>query len=662
MLEKESAFVQDTLFNWGEFMRRSICYCEPSLALAGEVNTWKFSYTTATSLPKGTRLKFDLSSRGREIDWEIPSPATKDKKNTIWAETPEGKVLLAKEMSKPEAPTPSFEFVLPSEIKAGDTFSIFIGTPEKNREEASKKGNRAQTSTQRRRPFYLYIDPKGKGDYRDPEIFSLDVRGNQLKNIRIIAPSLVAKNKRFDVVIRFEDIFGNLTNNAPEGTLVEVSYEHLRENLNWKLFVPETGFINVPNLYFNEPGIYRIQLRNLKNQEVFYSAPIKCFAETDKSIFWGVLHGESEKIDSAENIEACLRQFRDEKNMQFFASSSFESSEETSNEVWKTVATQTAEFNEDFRFTTFLGLQWFNEAPEEGLRQIIYAKDNKPILRKKDAKTNALKKIYKSHTPKDLISIPCFAMAKGLETTFIDFDPEYERVVEIYNAWGSSECTAKEGNPRPIISEGKKGIFESEKGSLRKALNNNCRFGFVAGGLDDRGVYSELFESDQVQYSPGMTAIVAIEQTREALYQALINRSCYATTGKRIVLGFSIANASMGSELNTKSKPGLNFNRHITGFVAGTAPIKEILFIRNGKPFHTIHPKQEHYEFAFDDTEPLSKLLLSSPGDKPRFAYYYMRVMQEDGHMAWGSPIWIDQTEASLAPSNNKKPKKPSTK
>jgi hypothetical protein len=638
-------------------MRRSICYCVPNHVLAGEVDTWQFSYTTSTSLPKGTRFKFDLQSKGRDIDWEIPSANFKDKKNVIWAETSEGKVIPAKEVNKADAYTSYFEFTLPNEIKAGDTFSIFMGSPEKNKEEARKKGNRAQTSIQRRRPFYLYIDPKGKGDYRDPEIFTMDVRGNVLKNIRIIAPSLVSKNKRFDVIIRFEDIFGNLTNNAPEGTLVEVSYEHLRENLNWKLFVPETGFINVPNLYFNEPGIYKLQLRNLKTNDVFFSAPIKCFADTDKSIYWGVLHGESEKIDSAENIEACLRYYRDEKNMQFFASSPFESIEETSNEIWKTISTQTAEFNEDYRFITFLGFQWFNEAPEEGLRHVIYSKDNKPIMRKKDMKTNALKKIYKSHTPKDLISIPSFTMAKGFETTFVDFDPDYERVVEIYNAWGSSECLAKEGNPRPILAEGKKGIAETEKGSIRRALNNNCRFGFVAGGLDDRGVFDELYEN-QVQYSPGMTAIIAIEQTREALYQALINRSCYATTGERIVLGFSIANASMGSELNTKSKPGLSFNRHITGFVAGTAPIKEILFIRNGKAFHTIHPKQAHHEFAFDDSEPLSKILLTPSNEKPPFVYYYVRVIQEDGHMAWSSPIWIDHTETAAAPTNGKKNKK----
>lgn len=647
-------------------MRRSICYSEPSLALAGEVSNWKFSYTTATSLPKGTRLKFDLASNGREIDWEIPTTTLKTKKNTIWMELSDGKAISAKELQKPGDVAPSFEFVLPTEVQAGETLAIFMGTTEKSKEEISEKGNRCQTSLQRRRPFYLYIDPKGKGDYRDPEIFTIDVRGNVLKNIRIITPSLVAKNKRFDVTIRFEDIFGNLTNNAPEGTLVEVSYEHLRDNLNWKLFIPETGFINVPNLYFNEPGIYRIQLRNLKTNDAFFSAPIKCSVESDKSIYWGLLHGESEKVDSAENIEGCLRYFRDERNNQFYASSSFENAEETPNDTWKTISTQIAEFNEEYRFITFLGFQWFNASADEGLRHVLYSKDSKPILRKKEMKTSTLKKMYKSHTPKELISIPSLTMAKGFETTFVDFDPEYERVVEIYNAWGSSECTAKEGNPRPIAINGKTGVIESEKGSIRKALNNNLRFGFVAGGLDDRGVYGDFYESDQIQYSPGLTAIIALEQTRDALFQALVNRSCYATTGERIVIGFFIAGAPMGSELNTKAKPGLGFNRHMTGFVAGNGPIKEIAFIRNGKIFHTINPKEPHFEFAVDDSEPLSKIALSSSDkDKPPFVYYYMRVLMENGHMAWSSPIWVDHTEVLApiaAPAAPKKAKKASSK
>lgn len=638
-------------------MRRSICMVEPSLCFAGEVSNWKFIYTTSVALSKGTKIKFDLQSKGREIDWQIPEVNLKEKGNLIWGVMPDEKVVAAKALESSDSIVPDFEFVLPSEIKIGESFTICLGSPDPDRKKAKELGSRCQTILQRRRPFQLFIDPKGKGDYKDPEIFTLDVKGNKLHMIRIIAPSVVVKNKRFDLVLRFEDEYGNLTNNTPEGTLIELTYEHLRENLSWKLFIPETGFLSLPNLYFNEAGVYKIQLENLLTHEKFYSYPIKCFTEQDKSLFWGLLHGESDRVDSAENIETCLRHIRDEKSLQFFSSSSFESIEETSNEVWKTVSTHITEFNEENRFATFLGMQWRSELPEEGLRTFVFAKDNKPILRKKDPKNSGLKKIYKGLTPKELISIPSFSMAKGFGTNFDDFTPEFERVVEIYNAWGSSECLEKEGNLRPITSNGKKGITEWAEGSIRKALNRNLRFGFVAGGLDDRDIFSEFYEGDQVQYSPGLTGVMAQEHTRESIFAALYNRSCYATTGERIILGFFIAGIPMGSEISTKVKPGLVYNRYITGYVAGTSPIEEIQIIRNGSLVHTLHPKQSHLEFSFDDSEMITQLAIEPEGDAPPFVYYYLRILQENGHIAWSSPIWIDLHDVQPQPLKKAKKK-----
>jgi hypothetical protein len=627
-------------------MRRSICLAEPSGCLAGEEQTFKFIYTPAANLPKGAKLRFDLATRERDMDWEIPQTNLKEKKNLIWAELPGGKTIAAKAIDKNDFFAPVYEFVLPAELKSGENFTVCIGTPLKSKD----SGSRAQTYVQRRRPFYLSIDPRGKTDFREQETFHVDVRGNVLKNIRIVAPSIVAKNKRFDVIVRFEDEFGNLTNNAPEGTLIELSYEHLRENLNWKLFVPETGFINLPNLYFNEPGVYKIQLYNSKTGDKFFSPPIKCFADTDISLYWGLLHGESEKVDTSENIESALRLFRDEKSLQFYATSCFESAEETPTDTWKTACQQTAEFNEDHRFNTFLGFQFMGEEPGEGLREVVFFKENKQIPRKKDSKTSSLQKLYKAFSTKEILSIPSFTMGKGYQTNFKEFDPNFERVVEIYNAWGSSECTAKEGNLRPIRSTSKSGVQETEDGSIIRALKNNCRFGFVAGGLDDRGIYADFYESDQVQYSPGLTAILAIEQTKEALLQALINRTCYATTGERMILGMTIAGAKIGGELNTKAKPGLVLNRHIIGYAAGTAPLKEVVLIRNGTPLKVFNPKEYHFDFAYDDSENLSKAVLSSPDDRPPFVFYYLRVVQADGHIGWTSPIWVDYPDLAAVP------------
>lgn len=637
-------------------MRRSICFTEPKYVFAGQTTTIKFVYSPANNLPKGSRLKFDPLSKGKEIDWEIPQAGTKGSGCPLTLLMPQGTIVSPKAIQGKSKICPQYEFVLPHEVKAGEEVCIYMGSQE------GQKGCRAQLHVQRRRPFHLYIDLKGSGDYKEPEVFTMDVKGNALDNIRVIAPSMVAKNERFDVVIRFEDCFGNLTSHAPEGTLIEFSYDQLRENLNWKLFVPETGFINLPNLYFNEIGVYRLKLNNTQKKQIFFSSPIKCIeSDNNQTIYWGNLHGESERFDASNQIESCLRHFRDDMAFHFYATSAFEAEEETSPEVWKNISLQISEFNEEDRFITYLGLQWFNDEPNEGLRQLIFTKDNKPLLRKKESKSTSLKKIYKSHTSKEIIGIPSLTMGSGMGYNFDDFNSEYEPVVEIYNAWGSSECTKAQGNLKPITANGKKGIEENESGSIRKALNYGHRFGFVGGGLDDRGVFSSFYESDQVQYTPGLTAIITSSQTRDSLIQALKDRSCYATTGARIIMNLEIAGLPIGCVISTKAKPGLLYNRYIKGSIIGTANIDKVEIIRNGHVIKTFQPKQDLFDFEFDENDMLDRHLIKSQVDESNFVYYYVRASQMDGHIGWTSPIWIEfhQQEQVVVPQ---KPLKKSNK
>lgn len=630
-------------------MRRSICYCEPSLVSAGETTSVKFVYTPSIDLPKGTKLKFDLLSKGREIDWEIPTANLKKPSNVIYLVIGDKKVVAGKEIATKNEIAPQYEFVLTEKVPAATPLTIVVGSPKPVGKEASAKGTVVQKNTQRRRPFHLYVDTSGKGKYTEPEVFTLDIRGNELQTIRLLTPSFVVKNKRFDIILRFEDEFGNLTNNAPEDTLVELSYENIRDNLNWKLFVPETGFITLPNLYFNEKGIYTICLKNPKTKQVFRSFPIKCFNENAKHLYWGLLHGESERYDSTENIDNCLRHFRDEKAMNFYATSPFEDSEEASPEGWKVISQTLTEFNEEDRFISFSSVQWNGAPHKEGLKQLLFFKETKQLPRKKENKGASIDKILKGSSPKDMLSIPTFTMAKGYEYDFKNWDPQFERVVEIYNSWGSSECLKKEGNEAPIKSSSKAGVQESAEGSIQKALLNNCRFGFVAGGLDDRGIYTDFYEGGQEQYPPGLTAIIANEHSRSALADALFNRSCYATTGERILLGLELAGNGMGKELSTVEKPGFMINRHLTGFVAGTSDIVKVEIIRNGKVIQTYEPDTGYsFEFEYDDMDSLEKVCIKPKDKKPPFVFYYIRAVQEDGHMAWSSPIWIDYIPVKL--------------
>jgi hypothetical protein len=115
-------------------------------------------------------------------------------------------------------------------------------------------------------------------------------------------------------------------------------------------------------------------------------------------------------------------------------------------------------------------------------------------------------------------------------------------------------------------------------------------------------------------------------------------------------MGFHIANASMGEVLSTKTKPGLAVNRHISAYVASTNNIKQIEIIRNGEVLKTFSPKDNRFEFTYDDMEAIDPIALVGNHQEFPFIYYFLRVTEVGGHTAWSSPIWVDVQESTASP------------
>ena len=64
--------------------------------------------------------------------------------------------------------------------------------------------------------------------------------------------------------------------------------------------------------------------------------------------------------------------------------------------------------------------------------------------------------------------------------------------------------------------------------------------------------------------------------------------------------------------------------------VIGTEPIRPIDIIKNQAFVLPRHNLESDVSFEFSDAEP-------TPGEN----YYYVRVQQDDGQIAWSSPIWV---------------------
>lgn len=62
----------------------------------------------------------------------------------------------------------------------------------------------------------------------------------------------------------------------------------------------------------------------------------------------------------------------------------------------------------------------------------------------------------------------------------------------------------------------------------------------------------------------------------------------------------------------------------------GTDSLQTVDIIRNAEIVHSFEPANDTFEATWTDPEP------DTGG-----GYYYVRVIQTDGEIAWGTPIWF---------------------
>jgi len=80
----------------------------------------------------------------------------------------------------------------------------------------------------------------------------------------------------------------------------------------------------------------------------------------------------------------------------------------------------------------------------------------------------------------------------------------------------------------------------------------------------------------------------------------------------------------MGSVFEVSGKPKIKFA------VNGTATITRVTLVRNETNYQVWEPNKRDFKKEFTDATPLNGA-----------NRYYLRVEQNDGNMAWSSPVWV---------------------
>jgi hypothetical protein len=175
--------------------------------------------------------------------------------------------------------------------------------------------------------------------------------------------------------------------------------------------------------------------------------------------------------------------------------------------------------------------------------------------------------------------------------------------------------------------------------SVQYALNQGYILGFVAGtdshyyGRNAFGKpgnwlkFLKFITGAPKLPGPGITGVYARSLTREDIWDALINRRTFATTGARIKVKFEIGGFFMGQVIPFEKIAPFP---HLSFEIKGTSQIAKIEVIKNSQVIHTVNPKSKSCQASLSDQQPLKY-----------HNYYYLRIHQQDGHMAWSSPVWI---------------------
>lgn len=193
-----------------------------------------------------------------------------------------------------------------------------------------------------------------------------------------------------------------------------------------------------------------------------------------------------------------------------------------------------------------------------------------------------------------------------------------ETLVEIYSALGMFEQT---GLHRPSSQE-TAGAFVAD------LMAAGARPGFIATSdsrLGTPGNPRPVRYGDH-RYPGGLTAVLAKELTREAVLEALRERRCYATTGMRYLLEFTVDGRPMGSEL---AVPRGHVAKVYGSLGSTTDWVRvEVVGPEGALQVLTPAPGSDVVEIEADVTV---------AGD----TWVYLRGVDELGGMAWSSPVWL---------------------
>jgi hypothetical protein len=200
--------------------------------------------------------------------------------------------------------------------------------------------------------------------------------------------------------------------------------------------------------------------------------------------------------------------------------------------------------------------------------------------------------------------------ATGMGTDWRDVNATYEPFVEIYQ--GHRQSYEYLGAPRSARRESESVGGWEPLGFIWNALAMQYRLGFQAS-------------SDHISTHISYAVALALDATRPAILDAFRRRHCYAATDN-IIMDVRSGEHLMGDEFAVEGPVQLSV------FIRGTSALARVDIIKDFRYVYSTEPRAAQVEFRWTDDE---------RGRPPGLSWYYVRAIQDNGELAWASPIWV---------------------
>lgn len=517
-----------------------VCLDPSGSVVAGSIGQWNLTFTVGSlGVDEGGTIKF---CQRFASDWEAPqfdSPAA-PAYTTIRGPGSAQLVprLESKGTDRPWSKCLTID-VIDGTLRPGDEIIVVLGD-----QSQGSPGIRAQTFIETAHEFRVLVDPTNAAVVRRvPSSPSVPIVAGPPVKLIAQMPSLVVAGETARCFVKGQDVWGNPT--EPPG------------HLQFKWLGTDGASMDAPGAFtFQSGGEGRVRAEG--GGLLTESNPVRTVKNPPRHrLWWADLHAQSDSTVGTGSEEEYFHFARYHARVDVAGHQGNDFQLDA--EKWKRINDAGEKLHEEGVFVVVPGYEWSANTWCGGDRNVWFRHPYPPIYRSShwqipevaaDDQSPAhpadrlFEKLKTAHAGEVLVGSHVGGRYADIQSYY---DQEVCRLIEVCSCWGVFEWMIQDAVERGYVF----GIMANSDG-------HKGRPGAEGPGAGQFGMWG------------GLTCILSEELSRESVFEALMERRCYATTGARLYLEADLDDRPMGSFFPADGE------RRLKARVTGTAPLESV--------------------------------------------------------------------------------------